>query len=82
MLFFGNPMSHTGTGVATVVANDGLRYKSKTSGSTFGASGSTMSCIKCGLHRPRTLLVTKRIAGRLYLACSPSCEDVRKELAR
>ena len=68
--------------VASVVTHDGLRYKSKTPGSSFGSNAScaTMSCIKCGVHRPRSLLTTKRVAGRLYLACSPSCETLEKTL--
>ena len=75
-------MSDSSSSVATVVANDGLRYKSKAPGSAFGpnATCATMSCIKCGVHRPRSLLMTKRVAGRLYLACSPSCEALKLEL--
>ena len=75
-------MSDSSSSVATVVANDGLRYKSKAPGSSFGpnATCATMSCIKCGVHRPRSLLMTKRVAGRLYLACSPSCEALKLEL--
>jgi hypothetical protein len=75
-------MSDSSSSVTTVVANDGLRYKSKAPGSAFGpnATCATMSCIKCGVHRPRSLLMTKRVAGRLYLACSPSCEALKLEL--
>jgi len=42
---------------STKIASDGLRYKSKESGSPFGGSGSmgTMSCYKCGLHKLRSL---------------------------
>ena len=75
-------MSDLNSSVETVVASDGLRYKSKASGSAFGpnATCATMSCIKCGTHRPRSLLMTKRVAGRLYLACSPSCDDLQAVL--
>lgn len=75
-------MSDLSSSVETVVASNGLRYKSKASGSAFGpnATCATMSCIKCGTHRPRSLLVTKRVAGRLYLACSPSCQALKEEL--
>ncbi|HSV52398.1 MAG TPA: hypothetical protein VLJ57_09795 [Burkholderiaceae bacterium] len=73
-------MSNSDANMANVVAKDGLRYKSKTSGSTFSGSGATMSCIKCGQHRSRSLLMTRRVAGRPYLACSPSCEALQAEL--
>lgn len=75
-------VSDLNSSVETVVASDGLRYKSKASGSAFGpnATCATMSCIKCGTHRPRSLLMTKRVAGRLYLACSPSCQELQAVL--
>jgi hypothetical protein len=42
---------------ATKIAKDGLRYKSKEGGSPYGPGGTmgTMSCYKCGLHKPRAL---------------------------
>ena len=80
--FKGLLVSDLNSSVETVVASDGLRYKSKASGSAFGpnATCATMSCIKCGTHRPRSLLMTKRVAGRLYLACSPSCQELQAVL--
>ena len=41
----------------TKITKDGLRYKSKEGGSPFGGSSSigTMSCYKCGIHKPRAL---------------------------
>ena len=42
----------------TTVLADGLRYKSKVSGSPFAATASfgaaTMSCFMCGKHRARS----------------------------
>ena len=56
----------------TVIAKDGLRYKSKSSGSPFGAQGSnmgTMSCYKCGLHKPRALGTFKRLLNQSMFMC-------------
>ena len=62
----------------TAVLADGLRYKSKVSGSPFGGAGSfgsaTMSCFLCGKHRARSLLTTRKIAGKSQPVCSPSCK--------
>jgi hypothetical protein len=65
------------------VADDGLRYKFKAAGSPFapGVLGSTMSCVRCGKHRPRTMLCVKRLAGSLFLTCMPSCTAVNAALA-
>jgi hypothetical protein len=41
----------------TLISKTGLRYTSKENGSPFqgmGATGDTMSCIKCGNHRLRS----------------------------
>jgi len=56
---------------STKIASDGLRYKSKESGSPFGGSGSmgTMSCYKCGLHKPRALGSFKKMAGQNMFCC-------------
>ncbi len=38
------------------VSGSGLRYTSRENGSPFmgmGKVGETMSCMKCGLHKPR-----------------------------
>jgi hypothetical protein len=56
----------------TVIAKDGLRYKSKSPGSPFGTqSGNmgTMSCYKCGLHKPRALGTFKRLLNQSMFKC-------------
>ena len=61
----------------TAVLADGLRYKSKASGSPFAAASSfgaaTMSCFLCGKHRPRTLMGTRKVLGKSQAVCAPSC---------
>lgn len=66
-----------------VIADDGLRYKFKAAGSPFspGVLGSTMSCVRCGQHRPRTMLCVRRLAGSLFLTCMPSCTAVNAAMA-
>ena len=62
----------------TMLAN-GLRYKSKVSGSPFAAASSfgaaTMSCFLCGKHRARSQMVTRKILGKSQAVCSPSCQS-------
>ncbi len=62
----------------TKMLADGLRYKSKVSGSPFTAATSfgaaTMSCFLCGKHRARSQLVTRKILGKSQAVCSPSCK--------
>jgi len=55
----------------TAISKDGLRYKSKQSGSLFGESTSmgTMSCYKCGLHKPRALGSFKKLLGQSMFVC-------------
>jgi hypothetical protein len=56
----------------TQISSDGLRYKSRTGGSPFGErgqTGATMSCFKCGVHKPRAYGSYKRLAGSLMFAC-------------
>lgn len=68
---------------ATVIQNDGLRYKRKAAGSPFSSGGSsgmhqtTMSCFKCGTHRPRAELTTKRLLGKNQLVCAAGCNKAR-----
>ncbi len=71
-------MSHPVPERSEVIADDGLRYKFKSTGSPFspGMLGSTMSCVRCGKHRPRTMLRMQRLAGSLFLVCTPDCEAV------
>ncbi|MDO8280078.1 MAG: hypothetical protein Q7T63_18385 [Burkholderiaceae bacterium] len=62
----------------TTVLADGLRYKSKVSGSPFQAAPSfgtaTMSCFLCGKHRLRSLMGTRRVLGKSQAVCAPSCK--------
>lgn len=62
----------------TTVLADGLRYKSKVSGSPFKAaptlSGATMSCFLCGKHRVRSTMQTRKLLGRSQAVCAPSCK--------
>jgi hypothetical protein len=61
----------------TEIAETGLRYKSKIGGSPFqgmGAPGETMSCMKCGQHKPRSRGSIHRVMQALMffcLACRP-----------
>jgi hypothetical protein len=76
-------MSNTLPERSEVITDDGLRYKFKTAGSPFspGVLGSTMSCLRCGKHRPRTMLCVRRLAGNLFLTCMPSCTAVNAAMA-
>jgi len=71
-----NPMAKADT--KTKIVADGLRYKSKVSGSPFTAATSfgaaTMSCFLCGKHRARSQMVSKKILGKSQAVCSPSCK--------
>ena len=64
---------------------DGLRYKSKASGSPFAAAasfgGATMSCFLCGKHRARSLMGTRKVAGKSQTVCAPSCKALEAALA-
>ena len=56
---------------STKIASDGLRYKSKEAGSPFSGSSSmgTMSCYKCGMHKPRSLGSFRKLAGQNMFCC-------------
>ena len=61
------------------ISSDGLRYTARKAGSpfgtpVFGSSTATMSCFKCGQHRPLSELVTKKILGRNQKVCAESCQ--------
>lgn len=62
----------------TAVLPDGLRYKSKVSGSPFAAAASfgaaTMSCFMCGKHRARSSMVMRKVLGKSQAVCAPSCK--------
>lgn len=65
----------------TEISTDGLRYKSKKGGSPFeglGRTGDTMSCIKCGIHKPRNNGSFKRILGSSMFVCF-DCSPPKKE---
>ena len=70
------PMAKADT--KTKIVADGLRYKSKVSGSPFTAATSfgaaTMSCFLCGKHRARSQMISKKILGKSQAVCSPSCK--------
>lgn len=69
----------------TAVLPNGLRYKSKVSGSPFSAAESfgaaTMSCFLCGKHRPRSAMTTRKVAGKSQPVCAPSCKALDEALA-
>lgn len=56
----------------THIASDGLRYISKEGGSPFqdSASGGTISCYKCGKHKPRSLGLFKYMLGQRMFKCA------------
>ena len=70
--------------VKTAVVADGLRYKSKPSGSPFRASasfsGATMSCFMCGKHRLRSQMRTRQVLGKSQSVCAPSCKALQEAL--
>jgi hypothetical protein len=70
----------------TAVLPDGLRYKSKVSGSPFAAAasfgGATMSCFMCGKHRARSLMGTRKVLGKAQAVCAPSCKELDAQLAK
>jgi hypothetical protein len=63
----------------TKIADDGLHYNAKAAGSMFskprqaGYSTPTMSCFRCGAHKPLDELTTKKILGRNAKVCSVDC---------
>lgn len=60
--------------VSTKVADGGLRYASKKSGSPFGGQlNNTRSCIFCGTHRGPSQRKGIRFGARNEVACEPVC---------
>jgi hypothetical protein len=61
----------------TTILDDGLRYKSKASGSPFGGKPYTgnalKSCFLCGKHRPQSEMMTRKFVGKSQAVCSPKC---------
>lgn len=70
---------------STQVQPDGLRYVKKVKGSAYATvsqnTQSVMSCFRCGRHRPREMMVFKRMFGRSHLVCEPTCEEVAQRLS-
>lgn len=63
----------------SILATDGLRYKFKGGGSPFqdSANMSTMSCYRCGQHRPRSLGTFTRWLNQRIFLCQ-ECTPIRK----
>ncbi|PUE28062.1 hypothetical protein B9Z35_12785 [Limnohabitans sp. Jir61] len=64
----------------TKIDATGLRYKSKVSGTPFGTpsnGNSTMSCMKCGQHKPRAMGSYKRLLNKSHFFCG-DCRPVAK----
>ena len=62
-----------------LISQNGLRYTSKEGGSPFqgmGCTGETMSCIKCGKHKPRSGEAFKRFLNGLLFFCF-DCKPVK-----
>ena len=64
----------------TKIAVDGLRYTSKEGGSPFqdSSNGATLSCYKCGLHKPRSLGEFKHILGQQRFKCADCVDKAAK----
>lgn len=61
----------------TEISKDGLRYISKEGGSPYGPGHAigTMSCYKCGVHKPRALGTFRRLLGKSMFVCA-DCKPV------
>ena len=67
----------------TVIAEDGLRYTAKKTGSPFqgmGRTGETMSCMKCGLHKLRSKGSFKRYLNTNLFFCG-ECKPIKQNPA-
>ena len=53
------------------ISSDGLRYKSKKTGSPYEGmrTGDTMSFMTCGVHKPRSLGSFKQLLGTASFFC-------------
>ena len=72
-------MSSRDPDTKTTISSDGLRYAAKKPGSAFGgvtlgSASVTMSCFKCGRHKPLSELLTKKILGRNQKVCAVNCQ--------
>ena len=56
---------------SNTISKDGLRYKARIAGSPFAQTGgnATMSCAKCGMHKPRSLGSYRKLAGKIMFVC-------------
>ena len=66
----------------TQISQTGLRYTSKENGSPFqgmGGSGQTLSCIKCGHHKPRSNGIFRRYPTALMFFCFDCKPSVTKQ---
>ena len=55
------------------IREDGLRYKSKASGQQFSllsATGRSISCFRCGLHKPRSQGKVVPLLGSNHFVCT------------
>jgi hypothetical protein len=66
----------------TMISSDGLRYKSKKSGSPYEGmrTGETMSCMKCGVHKPRALGSFRQLLGTSAFFCGDCRVVVKKTI--
>ena len=69
----------------TAVKANGLRYKPRALAAPFGTGasfgGAIMSCFMCGKHRPRSLMGTRKVAGKSQTVCAPSCKELDATLS-
>ena len=73
MSFFGDPVHNEPMSnyQETKIAADGLNYKSKEGGSLFkdSSNGMTISCYKCGLHKPRSMGMFRMLINQRMFMC-------------
>jgi len=69
--------------VKTTIDANGLRYRSKASGSPFASVGAfsaaSMSCFLCGKHRQRASLKARKLLGKTQFVCAPTCKTADTE---
>lgn len=56
-----------------LIADSGLRYTQKAANSAY-TSYSTMSCLRCGQHKPRSALRATKLAGKTHYVCQVPCK--------
>ena len=67
----------------SIMASDGLRYTFKGGGSPFkdSANMGTMSCYRCGLHKPRALGSFTRFLNQRTFVCQACAPQPKKSPA-